>query len=66
VTWLMVAAAVMLVCAAIPCVMFGVNLRRYTEPESAGVAEGRVAVLIPARNEEGTIGECVGFYRGAG
>jgi hypothetical protein len=59
VTWLMVAAAVMLVCAAIPCVMFGVNLRRYTEPESAGVAEGRVAVLIPARNEEGNIGECV-------
>jgi hypothetical protein len=59
VTWLMMAAAVMLVCAAIPCVMFGVNLRRYTEPESGGMVEGRVAVLIPARNEEGNIGECV-------
>jgi hypothetical protein len=57
--WLVVAAAVMLVCAAEPCVMFLVNLRRYREPEAVGMVEGRVAVLIPARNEEGNIAECV-------
>jgi hypothetical protein len=57
--WLVVGAAVMLVCAAIPCVTFGVNLRRYQEPEAVGMVEGRVAVLIPARNEEGNIAACV-------
>jgi hypothetical protein len=57
--WLVVAAAVMLVCAAEPCVMFLVNLRRYREPEAVGMVEGRVAVLIPARNEEGNIAACV-------
>jgi hypothetical protein len=59
VIWLAAAAGVMLVCAAIPCVMFTVNLRRYREPEAAGVRVERVAVLIPARNEEANITACV-------
>jgi hypothetical protein len=52
-------ATTMLVCAAIPCAMFLVNLHRYTAPQVAGIEEARVAVLIPARNEEGNIAACI-------
>ena len=47
-----------LCCAAVPAVLFVVNLRRYRTP--VGEANGaRVAVLIPARDEERNIATCV-------
>jgi hypothetical protein len=47
-----------LVSAAIPAMLFVLNLRRYRAP--IGVASGEcVAVLIPARNEERNIAACV-------
>jgi hypothetical protein len=58
VTLLLTLAAVMLVCAAIPATMFVVNLRRYSAPRAAS-GEVKVAVLIPARNEESNIAACV-------
>jgi glycosyltransferase involved in cell wall biosynthesis len=49
---------VSLCCAAVPAVLFVVNLRRYRAP--VGEANGaRVAVLIPARDEERNIATCV-------
>ncbi len=57
-TLLLTLAAVMLVCAAIPATMFVVNLRRYSAPRAAS-GEVKVAVLIPARNEESNIAACV-------
>jgi glycosyltransferase involved in cell wall biosynthesis len=51
-----------LVCAALPAVLFGFNLRRYRAPRAAGRRiDGHVAVavLIPARNEEANIGACL-------
>ena len=45
-------------CAAVPAVLFVLNLQRYRAP--VGEAHGaRVAVLIPARNEEANIGACL-------
>jgi hypothetical protein len=45
-------------CAAVPALLFVLNLRRYRAP--VGDANGaRVAVLIPARNEEQNIAACV-------
>ncbi|MGA7158820.1 MAG: glycosyltransferase family 2 protein [Acidobacteriaceae bacterium] len=53
-------AAVLLVFAAVPAVMFMVNLRRYVAPRAAkSVEPERVAVLIPARDEERNIGACL-------
>jgi Glycosyl transferase family 2 len=54
-------AALALVLAAIPALMFHANLREYRPPPAAsrlpGDANGRsLSVLIPARNEESTIG----------
>jgi hypothetical protein len=54
-------AALALVLAAIPALMFHANLREYRPPPAAsrlpGDAKGRsLSVLIPARNEESTIG----------
>jgi glycosyltransferase involved in cell wall biosynthesis len=47
-----------LACAAVPAVLFVVNLRRYRAPQ--GSADGaRVSVLIPARDEERNIAACV-------
>jgi len=45
--------------AAIPAVIFLNNLRWYGVPGVGMVTEVRVAVLIPARNEERNIGACV-------
>ncbi|MBW4039152.1 MAG: glycosyltransferase [Acidobacteria bacterium] len=55
-------AGVLLVCAGVPAVLFAVNLRRYCAPRSEVIARGReaeIAVLIPARNEEGNIAACL-------
>lgn len=50
---------VLLACAAMPAMMLVLNLRRYREP-GAGLVDGlRVAVLIPARDEERNIRGCV-------
>ena len=46
-------------CAAVPAVLFVLNLRLYREPERAAPGRVRVAVLIPARNEERNIGACL-------
>ncbi len=45
----------MFVCAVVPAILFLVNLRRYRPPISALADPQRVAVLIPARNEEANI-----------
>jgi glycosyltransferase involved in cell wall biosynthesis len=52
-------ATAMLVCAAVPAVMFCVNLRRYRAPRTGDASAARVAVLIPARDEEQNIAACV-------
>jgi glycosyltransferase involved in cell wall biosynthesis len=56
---LLVAALVMLLCAAIPAMLFLVNLRRYRVPKRGHSASRKIAVLIPARDEERNIGACV-------
>jgi hypothetical protein len=57
---LLIFAAAMLLCAAIPATMFVVNLRRYREPLAAGAETPHISVLIPARDEEGNIAACLG------
>ncbi len=47
------------VCALVPALLFCINLRRYALPPPATGAQPRVAVLIPARNEEANIGEAL-------
>lgn len=56
---LAVLAAVALVLAAIPALLFLANLREYRPPAPAAGALRRVSVLIPARNEERSIGAVV-------
>ena len=46
------------VCAAVPAVLFVINLRVYREPEGKA-NDSRVAVLIPARNEERNVVACL-------
>jgi glycosyltransferase involved in cell wall biosynthesis len=55
---LLLSAGLMLLCAVIPAILFVINLRRYRAPRSAS-STTRVAVLIPARDEERNIGACV-------
>jgi len=45
--------------AVIPAVMFLINLRWYRTPAVGRPVDARVAVLIPARNEERNIGRCL-------
>jgi hypothetical protein len=52
-------AGVLLLCAAVPAVLFVVNLWRFREPLAEAVEGLRVAVLIPARDEERNISACV-------
>ena len=55
---MIVLAAVALALAAVPAVLFWVNLRLYRAPPSAPNLAGprpALAVLIPARNEERSI-----------
>ena len=56
---LVTVAGVLLVCAGVPASLFVVNLRKYFAPQSAFGSRPRIAVLIPARNEERNIGACV-------
>jgi glycosyltransferase involved in cell wall biosynthesis len=56
-------ATIVFICAVVPALVFITNLRSYIPPLSiANLSETRIAVLIPARNEEENIGaalECV-------
>jgi hypothetical protein len=45
--------------AALPAVLFCMNLRRYREPQDGGPTEAVMSVLIPARDEELNIGACL-------
>jgi glycosyltransferase involved in cell wall biosynthesis len=56
---LLTLAAAVLLFAAIPCALFCVNLRRYRPPIAGDRSTQRVAVLIPARNEEQNIAACI-------
>ncbi|MGD0647520.1 MAG: glycosyltransferase family 2 protein [Acidobacteriaceae bacterium] len=56
---LVVMAGVICFFAVIPAVMFLLNLRWYRAPGVGTIGDVRVAVLIPARNEERNIGACV-------
>ena len=52
-------AGVICLFAMIPAVMFLMNLRWYRAPRAEVALDVRVAVLIPARDEERNIGACV-------
>ena len=52
-------AGVLLVCAGVPAALFVLNLRRYFAPQTSVKSGLRIAVLIPARDEERNIGACV-------
>jgi glycosyltransferase involved in cell wall biosynthesis len=54
-----VLAGVLCFFAVVPAVMFLMNLRLYRAPRLGEGGDARVAVLIPARNEERNIGACV-------
>jgi hypothetical protein len=56
---LVVVAAVLCFFAAVPAAMFFVNLRWYCAPRVGAAGDVRVAVLVPARNEERNIGACL-------
>lgn len=49
----------MLVCSLGPAAIFAINLRRYRRPRASTRSVPTVSVLIPARNEEENIGECL-------
>jgi hypothetical protein len=53
-----VAIAAMLICAAVPAFGFVINLRRYRLPRF-GPSDEPLAVLVPARDEEMTIYDCL-------
>jgi len=52
---------VCLACALLPCLLFFCNLWYFTEPPpvDGGIGRPKVSVLIPARNEERSIGAAV-------
>jgi len=54
-----VVAAVSLICAGLPALLFRANLRRYLPPPAGGLGRPEVSVLIPARNEERGIAAAV-------
>jgi hypothetical protein len=56
---LVVMSGVLCFFAMIPAVMFLINLRWFRAPGLSAVSDVRVAVLIPARNEERNIRACV-------
>lgn len=52
-------AASLTVCACVQATMFAVNLKRYRTPRFGPVGNTRVDVLIPTRDEESNIRQCV-------
>jgi hypothetical protein len=58
------AVVVMIVCAAVPALLFHANLRAYRPPPAASSLRGdgtvpALSVLVPARNEERAIGAAI-------
>src|SRR5579875_2124626 len=51
--------AAMLLCSVVPALLFVVNLRRYKRPRPSTRHVPAVSVLIPARDEEKNIAECL-------
>jgi glycosyltransferase involved in cell wall biosynthesis len=51
--------AAMLMCSVGPAALFVLNLQRYRRPRASTRHVPSVSVLIPARNEEANIGECL-------
>ncbi len=56
---LLAIAGMLFVCAAVPASMFVANLRRYIAPRKDLQTTPRIAVLIPARDEERNIHACL-------
>lgn len=56
---LLIIAGTLLACAGVPAGLFVVNLRLYCVPRAGDVSGPRVAVLIPARDEERNIRVCL-------
>src|SRR5579875_2316102 len=56
---LLILLASAFVCSVAPAALFCRNLRLYREPPAALGEQAQVAVLIPARNEQANIEECV-------
>jgi hypothetical protein len=52
-------AGLMAVCAVVPATLFALNLRRYKLPFFGAASSVPLAVLIPARDEELNIRECL-------
>jgi glycosyltransferase involved in cell wall biosynthesis len=52
-------ASLLLLCAGVPAIVFAVNLRRYRAPLDGPTEVASVSVLIPARNEESNIRDCL-------
>jgi len=53
-----ISTVMMVLCSAVPAILFMLNLRRY-QPPRFGDSSERAAVLIPTRDEELTIGDCL-------
>ena len=59
-TWMILFAAICLLCAVVPAILFSVNLGEYLEPlEPGSLPLPAVSILIPARNEAGAIGDAL-------
>jgi len=52
-------ALLIFVCAVVPALLFIANLKLYLAPQPANEPHPDIAVLIPARNEEANIGDCL-------
>jgi len=48
-----------LLCAAVPALLFIANLKLYLVPQPSNAPHPSVSVLIPARNEEANIADCL-------
>lgn len=56
---LLTLAVFMFLCAVVPALLFMANLKLYKAPGPGLISPTRVAVLIPARNEEQNIAACM-------
>ena len=56
---LLTLAVLIFLCAVVPALLFIANLKLYRAPDPGPISRTRVAVLIPARNEEQNIAACM-------
>ena len=56
---LLTLAVLIFLCAVVPALLFIANLKLYRAPDPGLISRIRVAVLIPARNEEQNIAACM-------